>query len=78
MKFISFLIDDESKFGIFDNGNITDLTNKIKKTKTLKDLIAKKGIREAIEYARENPGNIRTDQIKYLPVIPNTGKIVCV
>ncbi len=78
MKFISFLIDDESKFGIFDNENITDLTNKIKKTKTLKDLIAKKGIREAVEYARKNPGNIRTDQIKYLPVIPNPGKIVCV
>tara|TARA_B100002052_G_scaffold156766_1_gene142886 strand:+ start:3177 stop:4022 length:846 start_codon:yes stop_codon:yes gene_type:complete len=78
MKFVSFLIDGQAKFGIYNNEKITDLTNKIKATKTLKELISKKGIPEAKEYAKNNPASISLEKIKYLPVIPNPGKIICV
>ena len=78
MKFVSFLLKGQAKFGISDGKNLTDLTGMIKDAKTLKELISNKGIQEAKEYAKKNPGNITLDQIEYLPVIPNPGKIICV
>ena len=78
MKFLSFLLKGQAKFGISDGKNLTDLTGKIKDANTLKELISNKGIQEAKEYAKKNPGDISLDQIEYLPVIPNPGKIICV
>ena len=78
MKFVSFLQKSQAKFGISDGKNITDLTGKINGANTLKELISNKGIEEAKQYAKKNPGDIRLDKIEYLPVIPNPGKIICV
>ena len=71
MKFISFALNKEEKFGIINNESITDLTGKISGADTLKALIEKQGISEAKKYANENPGNISLDDIQYLPLIPN-------
>ena len=78
MKFISYKHNSEPKFGIIDNNLITDLTVKISGAETLKDLIFKNGISEAKTYASANPGNLSVDDIEYLPLIPNPGKIICV
>ena len=78
MKFISFLHNKEAKYGVINDNLITDLTGKVLDAKTLKELIQKKGISNAKKYATENPGNIKLDQIEYLPLIPNPGKIICV
>ena len=78
MKFVSFLQKGQAKFGISDDKNITDLTGKVSGANTLKALIENKGILEAKKYANENPGNISLDDIQYLPLIPNPGKIICV
>ena len=78
MKFVSFLLKGSPKFGISDGKSITDLTNKISGSKTLKDLISNNGINDAKKYAKENPGSINVDEIEFLPLIPNPGKIICV
>ena len=78
MKFISYSHNDEHKFGILDNNLITDLTGKISGATSLKDLILKKGISEAKKYASANSGNLSVNDIEYLPLIPNPGKIICV
>ena len=78
MKFLSFLLNGEAKFGICKDENIIDLTERIEGAATLKELIANGGIAEAKKYASKNPGNISLSQIEYLPVIPNPGKIICV
>ena len=78
MKFISYKHNSESKFGIIDNNLITDLTDKISGAHTLKDLIFKKGISEAKKFVSANPGNLSVDEVEYLPLIPNPGKIICV
>ena len=39
MKFISFLLNKEAKFGIINNETITDLTGKISGANSLKALI---------------------------------------
>ena len=78
MKFVSFLLKGSPKFGVSDGKNITDLTNKISGSKTLKELISNNGITDAKKYAKENPGNININEIEFLPLIPNPGKIICV
>ena len=47
MKFVSFLLKGQPKFGVSDGKNITDLTGKIKGAQTLKELIVNKSINEA-------------------------------
>ena len=78
MKFISFNHDNSEKFGIIENNLITDLTGKIDGALSLKELIKIKKIKEAKEYAKSNPSSINPDEIKYSPLIPNPGKIICV
>ncbi len=78
MKFVSFLLKGSPKFGISDGKSITDLTNKISGSKTLKELISNNGINDAKKYVKENPGSINVDEIEFLPLIPNPGKIICV
>ena len=78
MKFVSFKLKGSPSFGIYNDKNITDLTGKILGCSSLKELISKNGISKAKKYAKENPGNISLDEIEFLPVIPNPGKIVCV
>ena len=78
MKFISYSHNGEHKFGILDSDLITDLTGKILGATSLKELIFKKGISEAKKYASANPGNLSVNDIEYLPLIPNPGKIICV
>ena len=51
MKFLSFILNGESKFGIYNEKTVTDLTNKINSASTLKELISKKSIQEAKKYA---------------------------
>ena len=63
MKFISFLHNKEAKYGVVNNKLITDLTGKVLKAKTLKELIQKKGISDAKKYAIDNPGNINLFQV---------------
>tara|TARA_B100000424_G_scaffold61754_1_gene44920 strand:+ start:698 stop:931 length:234 start_codon:yes stop_codon:yes gene_type:complete len=75
MKFISYSHNGEHKFGILNNDLITDLTGKISGATSLKDLILKKGISEAIKYASANPGNLSVNDIEYLPLIPNLEKL---
>ena len=62
MKFVSFLQNNQAKFGISDGKNITDLTGKINGSNTLKELISDKAIQKAKEYAKKNPGNISIEK----------------
>ena len=78
MKFVSYKHDNVEKFGIIENNLITDLTGKIGGASNLKELIKIKKIKEAKEYVVSNPGSIKTEEIEYLPLIPNPGKIICV
>ena len=53
MKFVSFLLKGQPKFGVSDGKNITDLTGKIKGAQTLKELIINNSINEAKEFSKK-------------------------
>ena len=78
MNFISFLNNNEERFGIVFNNKVTDLTGKINNIKSLKELIQFNCLEEGRSYAKNNPGDIDINSIKLLPVIPNPSKIICV
>ena len=78
MNFISFLNNNEERFGIVLNNKVTDLTGKINNIKSLKELIQFNSLEEGRSYAKNNPGDIDINSIKLLPVIPNPSKIICV
>ncbi len=78
MNFISFLNNNEERFGIVFNNKVTDLTGQINNIKSLKELIQFNCLEEGRNYAKNNPGDIDINTIKLLPVIPNPSKIICV
>ncbi len=78
MNFISFLNNNEERFGIVFNNKVTDLTGQINNIKSLKELIQFNCLEEGRSYAKYNPGDIDINSIKLLPVIPNPSKIICV
>ena len=78
MNFISFLNNNEKRFGIVFNNKVTDLTGQINNIKSLKELIQFNCLEEGRSYAKNNPGDIDINSIKLLPVIPNPSKIICV
>ena len=78
MNFISFLNNNEERFGIVSNNKVTDLTGQINNIKSLKELIKLNCLEEGRSYAKNNPGDIDINSIKLLPVIPNPSKIICV
>ena len=78
MNFISFLNNNEERFGIVFNNKVTDLTGQINNIKSLKELIQFNCLEEGRSYAKKNPGDTDINSIKLLPVIPNPSKIICV
>ena len=78
MNFISFLNNNEERFGIVFNNKVTDLTGQINNIKSLKELIQFNCLEEGRNYAKNNPGGTDINSIKLLPVIPNPSKIICV
>ena len=78
MNFISFLNNNEERFGIVFNNKVTDLTGQINNIKSLKELIQFSCLEEGKSYAKNHPGDIDINSIKLLPVIPNPSKIICV
>ena len=78
MNFISFLNNNEERFGIVFNNKVTDLTGQINNIKSLKELIQFNCLEEGRSYAKNNPADIDINSIKLLPVIPNPSKIICV
>ncbi len=78
MNYISFLLNNEERFGIVSDNKVTDLTGQVNNTNSLKELIKSNGLQKGRNYAKNNPGEIDLNSIKLLPVIPNPSKIICV
>ena len=78
MKIVSFEKNGKQGFGAINDEGIIDLTNQIDEAKTLKELIGRNLIEDAGEFAGRHLPGIKSEEISFLPVIPNPGKIICV
>ena len=75
MRLVSFRHADTSKFGVFVDGGIVDLSAR---WPSLRDAIAAKGLADIAAATRNSAADFRLDEVELLPVIPNPDKILCV
>lgn len=75
MRLVSFRHADTSKFGVFVDGGIVDLSAR---WPSLRDAIAAKGLPDIAAATRNSAADFRLDEVELLPVIPNPDKILCV
>jgi len=79
MRFLSFITNkQESTYGLHCDGGIVDLGKRMgDRYPDLKTLLALDATSGAKQYLTAPP-DFREDEISFLPVIPNPGKIICV
>lgn len=78
MRLVSFQHGERQGFGLLAGDAIVDLTGKISPAVvTLKQLIAAGLLEQAAAWQDELP-DIAADQVQWLPVIPDPGKILCI
>jgi len=78
MKLATFKTAKGTSYGAVAGNGIVDLGKRLgNKYPDLKSLIAKGGIEEAKKLASEKP-DFKTEEITWLPVIPNPDRILCV
>lgn len=76
MKLASFTVNGMPRFGAVMEGGVIDLKSKFKKYPDLKSFLKSEEIADADLHASEIDYTL--DQIRFLPVIPNPSKILCV
>ena len=75
MRLVSFRHADTSKFGVFVDGGIVDLSAR---WPSLRDAIAAKGLTDVAAATRNATADFSLDEVELLPAIPNPDKILCV
>jgi 2-keto-4-pentenoate hydratase/2-oxohepta-3-ene-1,7-dioic acid hydratase in catechol pathway len=75
MRLVSFRHADTSKFGVFVDGGIVDLSAR---WPSLRDAIADKGLADVAAATRNATADFSLDEVELLPAIPNPDKILCV
>jgi 2-keto-4-pentenoate hydratase/2-oxohepta-3-ene-1,7-dioic acid hydratase in catechol pathway len=75
MRLVSFRHADTSKFGVFVDGGIVDLSAR---WPSLREAIAAKGLADVAAATRNATADFSLDEVELLPVIPNPDKILCV
>jgi 2-keto-4-pentenoate hydratase/2-oxohepta-3-ene-1,7-dioic acid hydratase in catechol pathway len=75
MRLVSFRHADTSKFGVFADGGIVDLSAR---WPSLRDAIAARGLADAAAATRNAAADFSLDEVELLPVVPNPDKILCV
>jgi 2-keto-4-pentenoate hydratase/2-oxohepta-3-ene-1,7-dioic acid hydratase in catechol pathway len=75
MRLVSFRHADTSKFGVFVEGGIVDLSAR---WPSLREAIAAKGLADVAAATRSATADFSLDEVELLPVIPNPDKILCV
>ena len=80
MRLVSYTIDDKPAFGVVREGGVVTLSDRPRGNyPTLKEALADEGvIDEMMNLAEGAEPDQEIEELKYLPVIPNPGKILCV
>jgi 2-keto-4-pentenoate hydratase/2-oxohepta-3-ene-1,7-dioic acid hydratase in catechol pathway len=78
MRLASFMIDGDTKYGIVTDSGVIDLTRYVgDRYPDLKAVIADGATDQLARYSGSEP-HYDHSEVKWLPVIPNPGKILCI
>ena len=78
MRLTSFTRNGQPGFGATLDDGLVDLTGKIDGSATLQALLERDGLAKAKDYVASRRPDFGLDAVRFLPVIPNPAKIICV
>ena len=79
MKLLSFVTPTRATFGVVDGDRVFDMGVRLGAScPDLKSALQTGGLQRIERLARAAPADYRVDEIRFLPLVPNPGKIVCI
>ena len=79
MKLLSFVSPTRASFGVVDGGSVIDMGVRLGAScPDLKSALQAGALERIDKLATGAPADYRVDEVHFLPVLPNPGKIVCV
>lgn len=79
MKLLSFEVEGAQRFGVWVEGGVIDLTQRLgSKLPDLLSVLEAGALREVAAAVEGAKPDFTPEQIKFLPVIPNPPKIICI
>lgn len=79
MKLTSFVTPTRASFGVVDGNRVIDMGVRLGGTcPDLKAALQSGAVERIRKLANAAPADYRVDEISYLPLLPNPGKVVCI
>ena len=78
MRYVSFQVDDQIRYGRVDEDDIIELSSNFPQWKTLKDVVANQGFDQLDEVASGKEATHALEQVELTIPIPDPPKILCV
>ena len=78
MKITSYAVDGTESYGVVTGAGIVDARPLAGGAQTLRDAIAQGALDAIAEAAASRTPDHRTEDVAFLPVVPNSDKIICV
>lgn len=78
MRFLSFLVGREERYGAIVEDRVVDLAERMPEYPTLRHVLEAGALVRAQDVAVGTSADFETDEITWLPTLPNPRKIVCV
>jgi 2-keto-4-pentenoate hydratase/2-oxohepta-3-ene-1,7-dioic acid hydratase in catechol pathway len=79
MKLASYVVDGVETFGVVRDGGVVTLGERLKgRYATLRDALAGDGLKEISDATRGMAPDRGLSEVRFLPVIPNPDKVLCV
>jgi 2-keto-4-pentenoate hydratase/2-oxohepta-3-ene-1,7-dioic acid hydratase in catechol pathway len=79
MKIASYSVGDKAAFGLVTDMGVITLSDRLGRSYTLREALQDSGVLdEMLKLARGAEPDRRLDEIRFLPLIPDPGKVLCV
>ena len=79
MRLLSFMTPTRPSFGVVDGGRVIDMGVRLGATcPDLKSALQSGALDRIARLAQGAPADYRVDEIRFLPLLPNPGRIVCI
>ena len=78
MRLVSFSVDNTPQYGLCVGSGIVSLCKRLPAHADLRALLAAGGLQAAARAAAGAAADFELDAVRFLPVIPNPGKIICI
>ena len=77
MRLVSFILDDQARVGVIKDDAVIDLSDH-DVGHSVKEVLQRGTLDRVGELAADLPANLALEDIEFLPVVPDSGKVLCV